>query len=88
MMEAYPTKKSNVCIELLSLECSPVYQGMEVARGEDTLHLNCSIPSRLFNYVFSAVCCGKIRYVHIFGTKLKWQKGKIFDATFSTIRDE
>jgi len=61
---------------------------MEVARGEDTLHLNCSVPSRLFNYVFSAVCCGKIRHVHIFGTKLKWRKGKIFDVSFSTIRDE
>ena len=61
---------------------------MEVPRGDNTLQMDCWIPTRLFNYISIAIASEKIKYASIFGTKLKWRRGDIFDITFSTIREE
>jgi hypothetical protein len=60
---------------------------MEIPRGEATLHLNCWVPSRSFNLIPTAVASGKVKYVSIFGEKLKWRKGSVFDLTLTTVRE-
>ena len=61
---------------------------MEIPRGKETLQVYCSIPPRLSNNVHVAVAYGKIKYVNIFGTKLKWQRGDVMTVSLSTIPDE
>ena len=61
---------------------------MEIPRGDDTLIFYCSIPSRSFQYIPLAVSSGKIKYVSIFGTKLKWRKGTVFDISLSRNLEE
>jgi hypothetical protein len=57
---------------------------METLIGGDTLKINCSVPSRSFNYIPAAVASGKIRLGRVFGTKLKWRRGKVLDLGLST----
>ena len=61
---------------------------MQIPRGDDTLIFDCSIPSRSFQYIPSAVSSGKIKYASIFGTKLKWRQGTVSSISLSTIREE
>jgi len=61
---------------------------MEIPRGDDTLIFYCSIPSRSLPFIVLAVKAGKIRYISIFGTKLKWRKGTIESISLSAIREE
>ena len=61
---------------------------MEVPRGEEVLQIRCSIPPRLSNNMHVAVASGKIRYISIYGEKLKWRKGLIFDISLSDEREE
>lgn len=61
---------------------------MEIPRGDDTLIFYCSIPSRSFEYISLSVSSGKIKYASIFGTKLKWRKGRVSSISLSTIREE
>lgn len=61
---------------------------MEVPRGEECLQIRCSIPPRLSNNIHVVVASGKIKYVSIFGEKLKWRKGLIFDIRLSAEREE
>jgi len=56
---------------------------MEIPRGEDTLIFHCFIPSRLLQNITLAAHVGKIRFVSIVGTKLKWRKGTISSIDFS-----
>ena len=61
---------------------------MEIPRGDDTLIFHCSIPSQSMPYITLAIDSGKIRYVSIFGTKLKWRKGTISSVSLSKWREE
>jgi len=61
---------------------------MEVPRGEDILQLHCSIPPRMSDSIHVAVASGKIKYVSVFGEKLKWRKGLVFDITLSAELEE
>lgn len=61
---------------------------MEVPRGEDCLNIRCSVPPRLSQNIHVAVASGKIKYVSMFGEKLKWRRGLVFDVSFSTEREE
>ncbi|MGD1151566.1 MAG: hypothetical protein ABR911_01630 [Syntrophales bacterium] len=61
---------------------------MEIPRSDDTLIMNCWIPSRSFGHVAISVASGKINYVSVFGTKLKRRRGKIFYIRLSAHREE
>ena len=61
---------------------------MGIPRGDDKLIFHCSIPSRSLPHITIAVCTGKIKYVSIFGTKLKWRKGTISSLSLSKDREE
>ena len=61
---------------------------MEIPRGDDTLIFQCSVPSRSLPLVTMAVESGKIKFVSISGTTLKWRKGTIFRISLSKDRDE
>ena len=61
---------------------------MEIPRGEDYLRLYLSISSRLSNNIHTAVAAGKVKYVSIFGEKLKWRHGTIFSFSISTDRED
>jgi len=60
---------------------------MEIPRGDDTLIFHCSLPSQSLPYVSLAVDSGKIKYVSIYGTKLKWRKGTISSVNLSKCRE-
>ena len=61
---------------------------MEIPRGEDTLIFSCRIPARSLQNVTLAAHAGRIGFVSIFGTKLKWRQGTISSITLSRTRDE
>ena len=61
---------------------------MEIPRGEDTLTFYCLIPSRSLPSVILAVDSGKIKFVTIWGTKLKWRKGTISSISLFKDREE
>jgi hypothetical protein len=61
---------------------------MQIPRGDDTLIFYCSVPSRSLPFIVLAVKAGKIRYISIFGTKLKWRKGTIESISLSANREE
>ena len=61
---------------------------MGIPRGDDTLNITCWIPSRSFQLIPTAVASGKIKFASIFGEKLKWRRGKVFDLTLTTVREE
>ena len=61
---------------------------MEIPRGDDTLIVYYSIPSRSFRYITLAVDSKKIKIASIFGTKLKWRRGTISSVSLSTNREE
>ena len=61
---------------------------MEIPRGDDRIIFNCSIPSRSLPYIALAIQSGKIGYVSISGTKLKWRRGTISDLSLSTQRED
>ena len=61
---------------------------MEIPRGDDTLQISCSVPSRSFNYIPIAVASGKIGFARIFGAKLRWRRGKALEISLSTRREE
>lgn len=61
---------------------------MEIPRGDDTLICYCSIPSRSLPLVTLAVNSGKMKFVTIWGTKLKWRKGTISSVSLSKDREE
>ena len=70
-------------------EHPPVTIGyMEIPRSEDTLCIDCWVPSRAFLLIPAAVSSEKVKHVSILGEKLKWRKGKIFNITISTVREE
>ena len=59
---------------------------MEIPRGDDTLIFSCYIPSLSLQNITLAVNLGKIKFVSIFGTKLKWRKGTILGVSLSKDR--
>ena len=61
---------------------------MEIPRGDDTLIFYCFIPFRLLPFITLAVDSGKIKFVTIWGTKLKWRRGKISSLSLSKDREE
>jgi hypothetical protein len=61
---------------------------MEIPRGDDTLIFYCSIPSRSFQHIMLAADSGKIKFVSIFGTKLKRRQGTIIAINLSQYRVE
>ena len=61
---------------------------MEILRGDEILIFYCSVPSRSLPYAALAVQSGKIKYVSIFGTKLKWRQGTISSVSLSTHRED
>lgn len=60
----------------------------KVPRGSDIIEFNCWIPSRQFQYILTAAAADKIKFASIFGTKMKWRKGKIFNLDMSTFQEE
>jgi len=61
---------------------------MEIPRGEDTLIFHCSIPSRMLQNITLAAHAGKIRFVSMFGSKLKWRQGSISSINLSNTREQ
>jgi hypothetical protein len=61
---------------------------MEIPRGDDTLIFYCSIPSQSLPFITLAVDSGKIKFVTIWGTKLKWRRGTISSVSLSKDREE
>lgn len=61
---------------------------MEVPRGEDVLQMHCSIPPRVSNNIQLAVASRKIKYVSVFGEKLKWRRALVFSVTLSAELEE
>ncbi len=61
---------------------------MEVPRGEDILQMHCSIPPRVSNNIHVAIASGKIKYISVFGEKLKWRRGLVFSITLSAELEE
>jgi hypothetical protein len=61
---------------------------MQIPRRDDTLMFYSSVPSRSFPFIVLAAKAGKIKYVSIFGTKLKWRKGTIESISLSANREE
>ena len=61
---------------------------IEIPRGDDTLILYCSIPSRSFGYITLAVESKKIKFASILGTKLKYRQGTISGVSLTTNREE
>lgn len=61
---------------------------IEIPRGEDTLIFSCRIPSQSLQNVILAAQAGRIGFVSIFGTKLKWRRGTISSVTLSRTRGE
>ena len=61
---------------------------MEVPRGEDVLLIHCNIPPRISNNIQVAVASRKIKYISVFGEKLKWRSGSVFSITFSAELEE
>jgi hypothetical protein len=61
---------------------------MEIPRGDDRLIFYCSVPSRSLPYTALAIQSGKINYISIFGTKLKWRQGTISSLSLSTHRED
>jgi hypothetical protein len=61
---------------------------MEIPRGKAVLKCRCSIPPRLSNNIHVAIASGKIKFVSIYGEKLKWRKGLIFDISLSAECEE
>ncbi|HVO67409.1 MAG TPA: hypothetical protein VMT12_13115 [Syntrophales bacterium] len=59
---------------------------MEIPRGDDTFIFYCSIPSQSFRYIALAAESGKIKFVSMFGTKLKWRQGTIITINLSKHR--
>jgi hypothetical protein len=61
---------------------------MEIPRGETGLHCHCSVPPRLSSQIHVAVSSGKVKFVSIDGTALKWRRGTILQFSLATNRDE
>ena len=61
---------------------------MEIPRGDDQLIFNCSVPTRSLSFITLAAQAGKIKYVSISGTKLKWRQGTISRISLSAHRDD
>ena len=61
---------------------------MEIPRGETVLHCHCSVPPRLSSQIHVAVSSGKVKFVSIDGTALKWRRGTILQFSLATNRDE
>ena len=57
---------------------------IEIPRGDDVIRFYCMVPSRSFPCIPVAASSGKIRYVSIRGTKLKYRKGDVFGITLRT----
>jgi len=61
---------------------------MEIPRDDERLIFNCSVPCHSLPYITLAIQSGKIEYVSISGTKLKWRRGTISDLSLSTQRED
>jgi len=61
---------------------------MEVPRGEDVFQMHCSIPPRVSNNIHVAIASRKIKYISVFGEKLKWRRGLVFSITLSAELEE
>jgi hypothetical protein len=61
---------------------------MEIPKGDDTLTFYCWIPSRSLPFITVALDSGKIKFVTVWGTKLKWRKGTISSVSISKDREE
>lgn len=61
---------------------------MVIPRGDERLIFYCSVSSRSLPFIAVGVQSGKIEYVSITGTKLKWRQGTISSLTLSTHRED
>ena len=61
---------------------------MEIPRGDDRIIFNCSVPSQSLLFIAIAIQAGKIKYVSIFGTKLRWRQGTISSINLSAHRED
>ena len=73
---------------IISEKEKPSYVGFIVVRKDNIIEFACNVLSRLFKNLSLAVASEKITYVRIFGTKLKWQQGTIFNIHLSTEYEE
>jgi len=61
---------------------------IEIPRGDDTIRFYCMVPSRSFQSIPIAANSGKIKYVTISGTKLRYRRGDVSGITLRTNCDE
>ena len=60
----------------------------EIPRGENTLILYCSIPARQLGFVGLAAQAGKIGHASVFGTKLRYRRGKVFSVLLQEFKED
>lgn len=61
---------------------------MDIPRGDNTLNFNAWVPNRLFQNIMLSLNQDKIKYVSIFGEKLKWRRGNFFSISLSTKNED
>lgn len=61
---------------------------IEIPRGDDAIRFYCMVPSRSFQSIPIAASSGKIKYVTISGTKLRYRRGDVSGITLRTNCDE
>ncbi len=62
---------------------------LEILRDEEsTLNCACSLPTSSLIFVSQALTAGKVKQISIYGTKLKWKRGSIFNISISTAGED
>ena len=70
------------------VEAYPTVGHMTVLTDKITLDVNCHIPPRLFSNIKASLGHDKMKYVQVYGEKLRWGRGFIFRISLSTTREE
>ena len=71
-----------------TIQSAKAIGSMVIPRGEDILEFFCSVPTRSLPFIAMAAESKKVRFVLVFGTKLKWRQGTISSVSLSTNREE
>lgn len=71
-----------------SVEAFSTVGHMTVLRDKVTLDISCHIPPQLHNNILNSLAAKKIKYMQVYGEKLRWGRGGVFRISFSMQADE
>ncbi|MFC1862880.1 hypothetical protein ACFL1Z_02875 [Thermodesulfobacteriota bacterium] len=60
----------------------------QMLRGDETLSFFAHIPMRALPHIAVTLNSSKIKYISIYGTKLKWKRGTITNISLTTVQEE